>query len=415
MKIAANYEVRSEMSIVADDLVLGIKDPKGTFRARIQNIQRAEYTTPFLLSVHLYFDAPSFREARDIADELLSRCMSLLAFTTGGAFRSHRIRQLVNATPGHTGMRDMLLWSERIEYENPQPLLSEKTSDAIERLLQFDMPPAIRRAMRWYRLGVNGEVPDDQFMNFWFALEIVAEFQKGSEKVPDRCAVCKSPLFCEACKTHTTHRPYAKQAIRDLLLRVDNVCDDMVVDRLDRARNGLMHGSTLAEIDEAGDDEQKTQVHGVDVLGRLVWRALVHQFPRESIEGSAFGSPSTYLHHTMDAIAHMRMPVHTLPDGDLDLDSSLKGVKAEMVPFGPPQSALPMRIELTADQLERLARLSHSPVDQRALCERVYGMRQSHEGRTYSIILSTDMAQIHGALKSGSTGPWQDLFREILA
>lgn len=72
MNIAANYEVRSEWSVIADDLVLRIKDPRGAYRARIQNIQRTEYTTPFVLSVHLYFEAPSLEEARDVADTLLS-------------------------------------------------------------------------------------------------------------------------------------------------------------------------------------------------------------------------------------------------------------------------------------------------------------------------------------------------------
>lgn len=414
MNIAANYEVRSEWSVIADDLVLRIKDPRGAYRARIQNIQRTEYTTPFVLSVHLYFEAPSLEEARDVADTLLSDCMSLLAFTTGGSFRRHRIRQLVDATPGSPGMRSMFLWSERIQYENPEPHLSEATTRSIDRLLQFDMPPAIRRAMRWFRLGVNATVPDDQFMNFWFALEIAAEFQKSTDKVSDKCAVCGSPLYCESCKTHTTHKPYARQAIRALLKRVDQDCNDAVVDRLDRARNGLMHGSTLEEIEEAGDDDQEPHEHVVNVLGHLVWRALVHQFPPEIIVGLGFGVPSTYLHYAMDGIAQMKMSVFTLPDGDLDLDGSLKGMKAEMVPFGPPQSALPTQITITAEQLERLAKLVHTAGDHQKFSERVYQMRKVHEGTTYSIILSSDMAQIQAALNRGEKGAWQDLFREVL-
>ena len=44
---------------MSNDLVLRIKHPGGLYRARIQNIPRSDYTTPFLLSVHLYFDAPT--------------------------------------------------------------------------------------------------------------------------------------------------------------------------------------------------------------------------------------------------------------------------------------------------------------------------------------------------------------------
>ncbi len=50
MECVANYEIKTENSVVADDLVLRIKHPKGLYRARIQNIPRTVYTTPFLLS-----------------------------------------------------------------------------------------------------------------------------------------------------------------------------------------------------------------------------------------------------------------------------------------------------------------------------------------------------------------------------
>jgi hypothetical protein len=276
MQLVAIYELKTESSIVKDDLILRINHPKGLYRVRIKNIPRTVYTTPFLLSLHLYFEAPSLTEAKEVADDYLVDCMNLFAFTTGSRFQRHRIRQIVeiNGTP----MQTVLMWSESIEYEDPQPFIDEHIASSIERLSEFDMPPAIRRAMRWYRLGINELNPDDQFANFWFALEIVAEFQKSTEKVPDACPKCRSPLYCETCQTHPTHRPYAKQAIRDLLKAVDQNCDDETIARLDKTRNSLMHGATLKEI-EATLSQPHEQI--VDVLGRLLWRALVHQFPKE--------------------------------------------------------------------------------------------------------------------------------------
>src|SRR5579862_8623776 len=250
MELVANYEVKAECSIVTDDHVLRIKHPKGLYRARIKNIPRTVYTTPFLLSVHLYFEAPSIVEAKEVSDGHLVDCMNMLAFTTGAQFQRHRIRQIVEATAGAT-MRSVMMWSESIEYEDPQPFLDENIVRSIERLSEVDIPPAIRRAMRWYRLGVNSHVPDDQFTNFWFALEIVAEFQKSTERVADVCPKCRSPLYCETCQTQPTHRPYAKQAIRALLKAVDGDCDDATIDRLDKTRNSLMHGSTLKEIEDS--------------------------------------------------------------------------------------------------------------------------------------------------------------------
>jgi len=119
-------------------------------------------------------------------------------------------------------------------------------------------------------------------MYFWFALEIVAEFQKSTEKLPDRCPHCQSPLYCETCEKHPVHRPYAKQAIRALLKAVDEEGGDATVELLDKTRNSLMHGSTLRDIE---DSLPQPHEQIVDTLGRLLRRALILQFPREMFDG----------------------------------------------------------------------------------------------------------------------------------
>ena len=203
---------------MTDALVLTINDPRGGFKARIKNIPRSEYTTPFLLSLQIYFEAPRLEEAKEIAEELLANCLNMLAFATGAGFRKHRIRKIVDAEAPEKGIRNILMWGEKVEYDDPQPFLRDENARSIERLLEHDAPPAIRRALRWYRLGIDAASPDDQFTYFWFALEIVAEFQKPTEKVHDKCPHCQSPLYCEKCEKHPEHRPYAKQAIRALMM-----------------------------------------------------------------------------------------------------------------------------------------------------------------------------------------------------
>jgi hypothetical protein len=409
MKLVANYEVKAECSVVADDLVLRIAHPKGLYRARLQNIPRSVYTVPFLLSLHLYFDAPALHEAREVADGHLADCLNMLAFTTGSEFRRHRIRQIVDATPG-LGMRSILMWSDAIEYENPQPFLTEGTARAIERLSTFDIPPAIRRAMRWYRLGINATIPDDQFMNFWFALEIVAEFQKSTDKVPDRCPHCRSPLYCESCNAHPVHKPYAKQAIRALIESVDQTCDDATIERLDKTRNSLMHGSTLKEIE---DSLPQPHEQIVDVLGHLLWKTLVHQFPAEMFDGTLeMGYPSTYIHRTLQAVAHIETIVPADKDGDLDLQFT--GTTATQVPFGPPQSAQPFVISMSPEQYERLGKLTYVKGEHQDMCRRICSRAKTKDGRVQALVLSTDMTLIKGSMGRNETGAWQDLFREII-
>jgi methylamine utilization protein MauJ len=333
----------------------------------------------------------------------------MLAFTTGSRFQWHRIRQIVDAIAG-TPMRSVMMWSDSIEYEDPRPFLDQNIACSIERLSEFDIPPAIQRAMRWYRLGVNSRVPDDQFTNFWFALEILAEFQKSQEKVSDACPKCRSPLYCETCKTHPTHKPYAKQAIRALLKAVDKDCDGATIDRLDKTRNSLMHGSTLKEIENSLPQPHE-QI--VDVLGRLLWKARVHQLPREMFDGTlSLGVPSTYVHRTMHAVAHVQTVVPT--DGDGDVDLNFKGTTAALVPFDPPQSARPFIIRMNAEQYKQLGKLGYAKGDHADMCLRVYQKAKEKDGHIHALVLATDMALITDALKRNEAGTWQDLFREIM-
>ena len=308
-------------------------------------------------------------------------------------------------------MRSVLMWGDNVEHEDPQPFLREENARSIERLLTFETPPAIRRALRWYRLGVDFDVPDDQFTYFWFALETVAEYQKSNAKVHDKCPHCQSPLYCETCRDHPVHKPYAKQAIRDLLKAADQEFDDATFGLLDGTRNSLMHGSTLKEIEKSLPDPHDKIV---DTLGRLLWRALIIQFPRELFDGTlVMGAPSTYLHYTAHGVVHLKTVVPLDSAGDLDL--SFEGMNVSMVPQGPPQSALPRLISMTPEQYERLGVLSYSNGEQEGMLQRIYQGVQKMDGLVFVLVLATDMALIESALVRGEVGPWQDLFREIKA
>ncbi|MGV1769308.1 methylamine utilization protein MauJ [Agrobacterium vitis] len=409
MRFVANFEVRSDLSVIVDGRVLKIREPSGAFKALIKNIPRSEFSTPFLLSVHLYFNAKALIDAADVAESHLATCLNMLAFTTGFGFRRHRIRQIVDAQPLVEGaVRDVHMWGDTIAYEDPQPFLDDKQAKSIERLLEFEIPPAINRALRWYRLGIDASVLDDQFTYFWFALEIVAEFQKPAAKVNDKCPRCRSALYCEQCETHPQHRPYAKQAIRALL--IDAGCDDETVDLLDRTRNSLMHGATLKEIEGSLPDSRDSVI---DTLGRLLSAALIGQFPKEIKDGRvAMAEPSTYVHYNATPMVHMTTVVPVDADGNFDLN--FRGTVLKLEPFGPPQSALPSLFRMTNEQFAQLRKLGFQKGDQQEMLRRIlHNVREQH-GHIEALVISTDMAVITRALQEGQEGEWQDLFRQFI-
>ena len=171
-----------------------------------------------------------------------------------------------------------------------------------------------------------------------------------------------------------------------------------------------MHGSTLKEIE---DSLPQPHAQIVDVLGRLLWRALIHQFPPEMFDGTLeMGFPSTYIGPTVHAVGHMQTVVPLGADGDLDL--SFKGMTMEMVPFGPPQSARRTEISMSPEQHKRLGQLRFVKGDHQEMCRRIYEKVKTKDGRVHALVLSTDMTLIKDTLKLGDTGAWQELFQEIM-
>ena len=388
MQCVANYELKAEASVFEDGCWLEIKHPKGLFRARLRNIVRNDFSTPFLLTLHIYFEAAGLDVAHDVAEERLVDCLNMLVLVTGCRFSSHRIRQIVDATPSVGAIRSLHMWSDSIGHEDPTPVLDDELTETASHLLSYDVPLPLRRAMSWYRHGVNSTVPDDQFQYFWFALEIVAVYKEATEKVNDKCPVCRSPLYCETCNDHPKHWPYEKQKIRALMQAVDKECDESRLELLAKARNTLMHGGTLRDI-EGNLHEPREEI--VDTLGKIVFMALVNEFPRELFkEKLRFLNPSTYVHRIMSGIAHIQTVVPQNASGDFDL--SFSGTTMKMVTDGPPQSARPSGIVMRKEQYERLTKLSYKSCDHQEMLRRIAGrIHKQSETHVILVVPATDM------------------------
>lgn len=410
MECIANYEIQSDASIGLDDYELRFKHPRGIFKARLKNVVRKNRLTPFLLALQITFDSPSLQEAQDIGKEHLVDCMNMLSFATGASFTSHRTIVIIDGTPS-SGMRGCLLWPEDAGHEDPEPFLDDGIAKTIEWLLQYDAPPVVRRALRWYRFGVNASQPEDQFQYFWFALEILAEYKKPAEKVAEKCPRCKSPLYCETCKEHPTHRLFVKQAIRSLIESVDAECTEEIISNLDEARNRLMHGATLKEIEDRLPEPREEIV---DVLGRLVFEALLHQFPKEENDKKiSFGMPTTYVHRKLTSVVHAETVIPLDERREFSM-GGLHGTTVTMGKDGPPQSAFPLVIEMTPEQQQRLGALTKEKGEGQEMCQRIYKNVIDNNGKRLSLVLATDMSRIKEAINKKESGGWQDLFREII-
>jgi hypothetical protein len=171
-----------------------------------------------------------------------------------------------------------------------------------------------------------------------------------------------------------------------------------------------MHGATLREIESSLPDPHE---HVVDILGRILLKALVMQFPQEVLDGTLLmGVPSTYVHYKANAVAHVQTVVPLDQDGHFDLE--FKGMTVEMKPSWPPQSARPFVIGMTPEQYDRLSKLSYHKGDSQEMLKRIHDHVQEKEGRIYARVLATDMVLIRQAVGMKQEGDWQALFRELL-
>jgi hypothetical protein len=115
----------------------------------------------------------------------------------------------------------------------------------------------------------------------------------------------------------------------------------------------------------------------------------------------------------MTGIAHVQTVFPVGADGEIDL-SDYKGMTFNIV-AEPPQSARPSIVVMTEEQYKQLTSLMYEKGDHQEMCRRICERVEKRDGMVGALVLSTDMARIQQALKSGETGKWQDLFREIVS
>jgi hypothetical protein len=411
MKCVATFQVKSECSFVSDEMTLEVSHPSGKFRALARNILRESFDTPFLISVSIFFDSLSLDDAAEVADQFLSEFLSILTLSTSARLSRYRMLSVVDVTnPDKNASRTVKLFSDTLDHGDPDSIMEHDIGRTVEVLLGSDIDPAVMRALRWYRLGVNAKSQDDQFSYFWFALELVAEFLKSTDRVHDKCSRCHNPLYCENCEEHPTHRPYAKQAIHSAILSANKGISKKILSNLDETRNGLMHGRTMEEIES---DLPILSNNIVDILGDIVRCVLLSSFKKDVSMPITLWEPSTYLSYRQQAVVQLEMVVPTSVSGEFDL--SFKDVNVSLQSSHPPQSAQASTLWLTEDQHSRLARLGQSSKDGGEMCRRIAQFAQKREGKVLVLVAATDRARIMKAIEQGEEGEWQAIFREALS
>lgn len=217
MQCLADFILDSDLCLALDASPLTLRGPDGAFSFAISDAGKSPEAPDAVLSAQLIFEADSFdKTLRDVAYDKVVEILNCLAFATNRKFTVKKLKRLIDWTPG-LEERDAIIYHDTPEWDEAEPALDANFMDTAERSLAMNSGEDQTTAMRWYRLGIQAEVLEEQFSYFWFALEIAAETMKGKDKIPSKCPKCQGKLFCESCKDYPLHRRYAGEAIQQVV------------------------------------------------------------------------------------------------------------------------------------------------------------------------------------------------------
>lgn len=305
MRCLADFILDSDLCLSEGAEPLALHDPNDGFSLVLGNAVADHAMPDAVLSAQLIFDADSFEDIRSIACAKLAEALNCLSYATNRKFRLKFLKRIIDWTPGIVE-REAIIYVETPEWEFAEPSLDDTFIDSAERLLAMQSSESQQAAMRWYRLGVEAEVLEEQLSYFWFALEIAAETLKSGEKVPSKCPRCQEALYCEKCGQHPMHRRYAGEAIQQLIERVHPEDANEIFRALQKIRHTLMHGGRIASvIDELPCDEQQA----ANKLAFVTWQAIGMMFSKpdpRSDKPFTFGYTDNVVRRKIIAGAHIR-------------------------------------------------------------------------------------------------------------
>jgi len=314
-----DFRVKSDMVLAKDQSEVVFTAPDDSHEIHLFTRRGAgkHAADELYLATHVILHDEDPMRAADRAADYLRAFLNVLSVVTSSYYRVEE-RTLVADWTLRVSHRRFLYFKR---FPNPNvPIygLEQAHLASAMKLMSNQIPGAVLLAIRWWARGVGATPSSDQFQYFWYALEIFAEFTKPTAKVPDKCPSCGGELFCQRCETVPVHRPYPKQAIRELILKHVKGEPEKAFELWDKARNALLHGTDPKEIQGAlGFSWQWLS----DSLGKAVWAAflayLVNLVAASASErGSlALAEANTYAHFEMTVTSDMAMgAAHKDPD-----------------------------------------------------------------------------------------------------
>lgn len=264
---------------------------------------------------------------------MLAHQLDLLTYVTQSTFVIEQCRRVMEWEPNQRTRALKALQQFDPLYPPDRELESEHLQTA-QAISDARPPGYMRRALRYFRLGVLSPQPEDQFQHFWLAIETIAEGSKEGTKLSIPCPKCSNPLRCQCCNTTPMRRPMARQAIRELIGKVVKSDPATVYRSLVAVRDDLAHGR-LPEAIEAQTGRSLGDL--VDMAGAVAWHVIFSSLPK--MDGSALFSHRGGQFVNEQLITGAVLTFTHDGEGEHPSEDKIPNVKIElMVRFGSPST-----------------------------------------------------------------------------
>jgi hypothetical protein len=324
-EIASHLGVSDQLSSVA------FQHPNKTYEVHLQNHDMRPGIESQLLHAYVAFDADNIDVAVDLGRQHLGEFVDILGFATSVRFA---IRHRIAIYQWDVGLetRQGKVFHSIADPSWPILALDASFAATIESFLAETNSEPIRRDLRWFRVAVSADPPDEQYQWFWFVIETLAALSSERKSVPDRCPRCHEPLYCQKCQKISTHRPYPSQEVKQLFEK--HVSDDphRAYKECSAMRHALLHGENIETVEKELDTTLSTLT---DRVGKVAWVALLSHL-RSAVQTGGSTSqlhllqPSSYINRNLEAYANMTiglknrgpLTIADFPDANITLSAS---------------------------------------------------------------------------------------------
>jgi hypothetical protein len=331
-RFRADYDVRGGLVLPIGSEPFVLRGDNPAFELIIRNGDpNGEGHIPSLV-VQVVADCDSIDRFPAVSRAILTEQLDVLSFATHSTFMIDRCRRILDWEPHQKTRRLRPLQTFDPLYP-PDPDLRAELLSTVQKITKPSAP--ILRALRCFRYGVIQRQPEDQFQQFWLAIETIAEEAKDRTRVPIPCPKCQGELFCATCNETPMRRPMARQAIRQLIQELTGGRGEDIYRLLVETRDHLLHGRSPDSV-EAVLGRPLEQI--VNDAAAAAWNAIMFLLPKLE-EPVAFGHRNGDFVHR-DLVVTPDMTFEYEGDAEHPPDSAIPSINISMrVSFKTPLSS----------------------------------------------------------------------------